>query len=477
MFESTAESTTELAPWLPPRPRARPPLESSEDGSWAGCAPSGLLFDVLTSLAPAELTDEQVIEATVAMNRVIAAAQAAQLRLLARFVRLRPAEPASGRQFSEFAADEIAPALRISRNAAATQLSLATQLECRLPRTLAALAAGEIDLWRARVLCDVTSTASLEHAAAVEDRVLGRASVQTAPQLRQSARRALISVDPDGAAHRHQKQRSLRRVQLFPCEDGMAELRAYLPAIDATAIYRRLGMIARQAKIPGETRTADERRADAFTDLLLGSGSSDGSQIASQVQVTVAASTLRGVDQRPGELAGYGPIPAPVALELATTGDVTWRRILTHHVTGALLDYGRTTYRPPAALADHVRARDVTCRFPGCRHPARTCDLDHSVPFPVGPTAVSNLGSLCRHHHRLKHETRWTVVQRDGGAFSWTSPTGRRYLTAPEALAPPARASDLSAAPGRRDEPPMPALELDGEHPTFPATGTDPPPF
>ncbi len=246
MFESTVESAAPR--WLPPKPRARPAPESSEEGSWSGCAPSGLLFDALTSLAPAELTDEQVVEASVAMSRVIAAAQAAQLRLLARFARLRPAEPASGRPFSEFAADEIAPALRISRNAAMTQLSLATQLENRLPRTLAALGRGEIDLWRARVLCDVISTARPEHAAAVEDRVLGRASMQTAPQLRQAARRALISVDPDGAARRHQTQRRLRSVQFLPCEDGMAELRAYLPAVDATAIYQRLGAIARQAR-------------------------------------------------------------------------------------------------------------------------------------------------------------------------------------------------------------------------------------
>jgi len=475
MFESTVESAAATDRWLPPSPRTRPAPNAVADGSWSSCAPSGLLFDALTSLAPAELTDAQVLEASVAMSRVVAAAQAAQLRLLARFARLRPAEQAGGRQFSEFAADEIAPALRISRNAALTQLSLATQLENRLPRTLAALGRGEIDLSRARVLCDVTSTARPEHAAAVEDRVLGRASVQTAPQLRQAARRALISVDPDGAARRHQTQRRLRSVQFLPCDDGMAELRAYLPAFDATAIYQRLGAIARQAKVPGETRTADQRRADAFIDLLLSSTSGGSTQVTTQVQVTVAASTLRGADQRSGDLAGYGPVPAPVARELASAGDVSWRRILTHPVTGALLDYGRTTYRPPAALADHVRARDVTCRFPGCRHPARTCDLDHSVPFPVGPTAASNLGSLCRHHHRLKHETRWTVVQRDRGEFCWTSPTGRRYLTAPEALAPPAKAIVASAAHCNRDERRAAVLRIDGEHPPCVVNGGDPP--
>jgi hypothetical protein len=85
------------------------------------------------------------------------------------------------------------------------------------------------------------------------------------------------------------------------------------------------------------------------------------------VQVTVAATTLLGLDNHPGELAGYGPITAQTARHLAA--DATWRRILTDPISGTVLDVGRTTYRPPQALADHVRIRDRTCRFPGCRHP------------------------------------------------------------------------------------------------------------
>src|SRR6266511_96609 len=68
------------------------------------------------------------------------------------------------------------------------------------------------------------------------------------------------------------------------------------------------------------------------------------------------ATMLMGLTEHGAELAGYGPIPAQVARELAADG--TWRRLLTDPVSGHLLDYGRTTYRPPAALADFIRARD-----------------------------------------------------------------------------------------------------------------------
>jgi hypothetical protein len=117
--------------------------------------------------------------------------------------------------------------------------------------------------------------------------------------------------------------------------------------------------------------------------------------------------------------------------------DATWRRLLTDPASGGLLDYGRNTYRPPAALADFVLTRDQTCRFPACRQPAHRCDIDHRVPYPNGPTAASNLCVLCRRHHRLKHDTDWTLDQHPDGTFVWTSPTGHRYLVEPEPLHPP----------------------------------------
>jgi hypothetical protein len=82
-----------------------------------------------------------------------------------------------------------------------------------------------------------------------------------------------------------------------------------------------------------------------------------------------------------------------------------------------------------------VRARDLTCRFPACEQPAEFCDLDHTVPWPVGPTHPSNIKCLCRFHHLLK--TFWTGVggwadqQLADGTVIWRSPSGRTYTTKP----------------------------------------------
>jgi hypothetical protein len=96
-------------------------------------------------------------------------------------------------------------------------------------------------------------------------------------------------------------------------------------------------------------------------------------------------------------------------------------------------DYGRTTYRPPANLTDHVIARDHTCTFPGCRRPARLCDLDHTEAWTDGgDTNSHNITALCARHHNAKHDARWQVKRlRDGGS-AWTSPTGHTYVRPPD---------------------------------------------
>ncbi len=101
--------------------------------------------------------------------------------------------------------------------------------------------------------------------------------------------------------------------------------------------------------------------------------------------MTIPIDSLAGLSDTPGTLSGYGVLPADLVRRLAA-GDTRWRHILTDRATGAVLDVGTWSYRPPTALDRHVRTRDVTCRFPGCTVPARECDLDHLIPFPQGPT-------------------------------------------------------------------------------------------
>jgi hypothetical protein len=158
-----------------------------------------------------------------------------------------------------------------------------------------------------------------------------------------------------------------------------------------------------------------------------------------EVRLTIAASTLLGLDDAPADLDGYGPIDAVRARALADGG--IWRRIVTDPTTGQVLDVGRQRYRPPAGLVEFVRTRDTTCAAPGCTVPARSADLDHTIEYhprpgdppdtPLGRTDADNLGPLCHRHHRLKTDGGFRLRQISSGLFEWITPTGHRYLTRP----------------------------------------------
>jgi hypothetical protein len=120
-------------------------------------------------------------------------------------------------------------------------------------------------------------------------------------------------------------------------------------------------------------------------------------------------------------------VPATVARTLAADG--VWRRLVTDPVTGHLLDYGETTYRPPQVLQDFLQARDRTCRFPGCGQPAYRCELDHVTPYgrAGGRTSAAGMAALCKRHHQAKTQRRWHLRRLPDGALRWTSPRGRTY--------------------------------------------------
>jgi hypothetical protein len=164
-------------------------------------------------------------------------------------------------------------------------------------------------------------------------------------------------------------------------------------------------------------------------------------QVKPQVRVTIPATALLGLDNAPGHLEGYGPVPADIAAQIAT--DATWRRLITDPTTGILTDYSSTTYQPGKILRQAVTARDRTCSFPQCERPARWADLDHIEPFDhdvdpanqppgspsaPGQTRATNLQPLCRAHHLAKTHHGWTPVRDPAtGTTTWTAPTGHTY--------------------------------------------------
>ena len=177
----------------------------------------------------------------------------------------------------------------------------------------------------------------------------------------------------------------------------------------------------------------DQVRADVFLDLLNGVIQHSRSEGGGAVDIQVDLTTLAGLDERPGELNGYGPVIADVARQVTEEqSGAEWRVTVIDPETGAVVHNGTTRRRPGAGLKRHVESRSPTCVFPGCRMPATDCDLDHNrARSEGGPTNSKNLGPLCRHDHVIKHHG-WKVEQLKPGIYRLTSPLGHRYSTRPE---------------------------------------------
>jgi uncharacterized protein DUF222 len=92
-----------------------------------------------------------------------------------------------------------------------------------------------------------------------------------------------------------------------------------------------------------------------------------------------------------------------------------------------VLDAGIDGRTVPAPLERLVRRRDQRCRFPGCNHPAELSQVHHLIPrCKNGPTALSNLLTLCQFHHLIAvHTWGWSVRLNPDGALIATGPDGR----------------------------------------------------
>lgn len=350
---------------------------------------------------------------------------------------------------------ELACALRIPEPTAASLLESSRTLVHDLPDTLSALAAGQISYRHAVILVNETTGLPAEAATLLEQQALPSAGRMTASQFERKTRRLRERIDPDSIIARHVRSVAERSVRFEPARDGMAWLSAHLPAVDALAIYNQVTDRAITLQGTDEPRTLTQLRADVFRDLLLdpgclataGTAGTAGTLrgLKPNLIVTVPMLTLLGVTEEPGNLDGYGPIDPDTARELAGKCP-SCVRILTHPETGAVLSVGKKRYKIPKSLRTMLQVRDGTCRFPGCSRPASRSDIDHSLDWAFGGrTDHNNLAHLCPASHSLKHGAGWKVSQApDGtGTLTWTSPTGRSYVTESETLVRAAITAEL----------------------------------
>lgn len=337
-------------------------------------------------------------------------------------------------------AAEVAAALRISQGLAASRVGDAIAMGRRLPQLGRVFLAGEIDYLMFAMLVSRTELITDADRIAAVDAELAQ-KVARWPSLDRSALiaradRVVVRHDRDAKRRRKQK-RDDRYVEIWDSGDSVCEIRGFLRVIDGRALDARLDAMA--ATVCGhDPRTHAQRRSDALGALESGAdrlacecdraecGAGDKPARSPIIHVVANQATVDGASDAPGYTVDPDELfPADLITELAKTAKL----VPVTHPGDAPAECG---YAPSQQLADFVRCRDLTCRFPGCDRAAIRCDLDHTIPFgDGGPTHASNLKCLCRIHHLLKTFGGWRDKQLPDGTVIWTSPAGDTYVTTP----------------------------------------------
>jgi hypothetical protein len=303
-------------------------------------------------------SDDELLGVISAWDRVKSHAAAREHAAVAEFIRRR-AEPGHRPQgparmpeaWDEFTAVELAAVLGESRWTADRLLEVTEALEVKLPGTKAAFRDGIISEAKAVIIARAVTVLDPEEARAAEALVLGRAGWLTPGGLAAAITRAVMQVAPDKAKKRREQAAKEARLERWAEASGNAGLAGReLPPAQVLAADQRVNAWARELRQAGVEGSMDELRARAYLDILLnrdsrlaaqdddpgGAEGADGpcwpepavpgdpgggnvipAGFAGKINLTVPATTLLDLADRPGEIAGIGPVDPDLARDLA----------------------------------------------------------------------------------------------------------------------------------------------------------------
>ena len=384
----------------------------------------------------------------------------------------------------EFMPSYLAPVLRLSPRSARRRYETARVLVGLLPRTLAAMRAGDLEPHRAQQIVDEVPTNDPAVCAAVEAALFPKIVDRPTTRVGALTRRAVAAADPAVAVKKAEQAHLSRFVFAGPSGlPGLMRFEAEVESGKGRQVWAAIEELAASYLKDDVAATMDQARADALVDLVLanvavstvvdlalpagfasqrcaragscshcGRGSVlEDHAIGTLVDVDTESDAETG-DTETGSDAGQGnvfrllaglPLAGVLDHRVGTLANATikailadpdtvFRRLVVDPDTGWLLDAGAATYHPGRHLARTVRKRDLHCRFPGCATAARFCDLDHVIPFPVGLTVLRNVACLCRRHHRLKTHGHWSLTMSPDGICTWVDRlTGQVHTTEP----------------------------------------------
>ena len=379
------------------------------------------------------LTDAERIDQIRDLERLKAAAAAAQARVTEAFDRSQRAAAPTLKPDSEVSrsiASQVALARRESPSRGQQHLGVALGLVRDLPHTLEGLTRGTISEYRATLIVRETATLSREDRIQVDAELAGQLDGAGDRRVADLARTISYRLDPGAAMRRNRKAETDRRVTIRPARDTMSNLTGLLPVSQGVAAYAALRKHAESLRAHGDPRTLSQIMADTFYARLTGQQSAAGDL---EIQLVMTEATLFRGGHEPAHLPGYGSIPADLARRIVREADRTWiRRLYTAPDTHQLvaMDSTHRTFR--GKLRQLIVLRDQTCRTPWCDAPI--AHLDHiRRARSGGTTTAANGQGLCAACNYTRETPGWRadLVTTHAHLVEITTPTGHRYRSTP----------------------------------------------
>lgn len=350
------------------------------------------------------------------LERQVARLDAARLRLLAEADARRVGTAAGAPSTAAWLSAEA----RLRPQRAAERVALAGALAGPLAVTGAALAAGDLSLDHAGVVCrTVTAIGTgvdaatlqeaeaflVEHAAHLDPRELAVVGRQLQVRLQRDAQERLAR-EEDAAVTR-------RELRLTQDDQGVWHLSGTLDAVSGATVAAALDDLS--APLPAvdgvrDRRGATQRRGEALVQLADEHLATGGGAASSRPRlvVTVPVETVLepgAPGAAPGTLTGGHPASVAALEELSCDAEVVPVLL---DPRGVPLDVGRTVYAFPERIRRAILLRDGGCSYRGCRRPASWCRIHHLVAWSDGgSTSERNGTALCGFHHRLVHRRGW----------------------------------------------------------------------
>jgi Domain of unknown function (DUF222) len=169
----------------------------------------------------------------------------------------------------QFAADELAFELHMTQPSAAGQMEFAADVAKRLPKTFAALGAGQIHPIHLRIIEEETRILTDADAAKADAILAEAAPGMTFGELRYAARKLVLKLDPDAIKKRKEAAKREAHVRRFREESGNAGMVAReLPSDEVLASWQHVEQRALDLRAAGVPGTLQDLRVRAYLDLL-----------------------------------------------------------------------------------------------------------------------------------------------------------------------------------------------------------------